>query len=446
MTFYKFILTRLIVPLGDVLMGNVYIKTLKLWNKYDNLNREELNIIQEKNIQELLEYAIKNVPAYENQKYNPTISSYENLQNFPILTKEILRSERENLVSKEFKIEGLQKNFSSGSSGVQSYSYSEKKNKFMLQGIQNHWYMWSGYQLGDKILQFGISPNRTLPKKLKDVFYQTNYQNAFTLSEKGFKSIYKQILKSKTQYLIGYPSAINEFSKYLIKYNLQHPFKGVISLGDKLFPHFEKNFNRSFQNPKIIDTYGCAEGFLMACRADLPYYYIMSPHVHIEIVDEGGNLVPDGELGFVLVTCFTNLAQPFIRYKLGDLAIKLPENKYPKNRNFNYPLLEKIIGRETDIVKTPNGKTLIVHSFTGIFEYFPEIKQYKIIQNEIDQINIQYIIDEHFDFNENSLNQIEEKINVLTDKSLILNFIQVDFISSTKSGKPQIIESNLVEK
>jgi phenylacetate-CoA ligase len=443
MAIYRYFLTKIIIPIGDLFFGNKYVKTLKLWNKYDTLSRQKLDLIQEKNLENLIKYTVKNVAFYQSMKYDEAISAFENLQKFPILTKEILRFERENLVSKEFEISKLQKNFSSGSSGVQSYSYSKKDNKFMLQGISNHWYMWSGYQLGDKILQFGISPIRKLPKKLKDIFYQTNYQNAFALSDDDFESIYKQIKKSKTKYIIGYPSAINEFSKYLNNSNLSIPCKGIISLGDKLFSHFEKNFNKSFQNPKIIDTYGCAEGFLMACKSDLPYYYIMSPHVHIEIADEDGNLVPDGELGFVLVTCFTNLAQPFIRYKVGDLAIKLPENKYPENRAFNYPLLEKIIGRETDIVKTLNGRTLIVHSFTGIFEYFPEIKQFKIIQNKIEEIVIEYITDENITFHEDVLKQISEKLNALTGSSLALNFTKVDFIASTKSGKPQIIESNL---
>lgn len=443
MSFYNFLVSRLIVPIGDLFFGNEYRHSLSQWNKYDNLPVEALTKIQEEKLKELLEYTVKNVSYYSNIIYDSSISSYENLKNFPILTKEILRSEKENLVSKEFKIKNLHKNFSSGSSGIQSYSYSTKKNKFMLQGIQNHWYMWSGYQLGDRILQFGISPNRTLAKKLKDIFYRTNYQNAFALDNSDFEKIYHEILKSKAQYIIGYPSAINEFSRYLIHQNLSLPFKGIISLGDKLFSHFEKNFNQSFQNPKIIDTYGCAEGFLMACKNDLQYYYIMSPHVHLEIVDERGEEVPDGELGFVLVTCFSNLAQPFIRYKLGDLAIKLPKDQYPKKRKFNYPLLQKVVGRETDIVKTPNGKTLIVHSFTGIFEFFPEIKQYKIIQNKLEEITIEYITDEHFVFNAVILEEIEKKINELTGCSLYLNFKKTDYIFPTKSGKPQIIVSNL---
>ena len=32
------------------------------------------------------------------------------------------------------------------------------------------------------------------------------------------------------------------------------------------------------------------------------------------------------------------------------------------------------------IIKTPDKKHLIVHTFTGIFEYYPEIKQFQIVK------------------------------------------------------------------
>ena len=74
----------------------------------------------------------------------------------------------------------------------------------------------------------------------------------------------------------------------------------------------------------------------------------------------------------------------------------LPKEKYPPNRKFNFPLIEKVIGRNTDVVILPDNRKLIVHSFTGIFEYIPEIKQFKIIQKNRKGITVQYVLDESF--------------------------------------------------
>lgn len=439
---FRNLFIKTVVSLGDKILGANYLSSLHMWNKYDTFSESKLEEIQEENLKKILLHTSTNVPYYQNYFLNKDVSKIT-LQDFPILTKEILREQKENLVSNKHNVNNLQKNYSSGSSGVQSYAYTDKKYKFYIQGIHSHWYMWSGYKIGDPILQFGMSPKRVFPKNLKDIFYNVHYLNSFSLNESKLIEAAAILQKNKIEYIIGYPSAINEFAKVLIDKKLNYKIKGVISLGDKLFPHFRKNFNNAFKNPTIIDTYGCAEGILMACTCDLDYFYIMSPNVEIEIVDDYGKQVKDGEMGNVLVTSLTSYAMPLIRYKLGDLAIKLPKEKYPKDRKFNYPILEKIIGRETDVVVTPNDRTLIVHSFTGIVEFYPEIKQFRIIQETLDKIIFEYIVDDFFAFREDVLLEIKTKIDFLTDNTVIIEFLKVDEIKPTPSGKPQIIESKI---
>lgn len=440
---FKNLWLKAVVTLGDKILDADYLNSLYSWIKYDKLSTEKLDDLERNNLCKILKHTVETVPYYL-KYFNNTKPTC--LKDFPILTKEILREEKENLISNKYKIDSLVKNYSSGSSGIQSFSYADRAHKFYTQGIHSHWYMWTGYKIGDSILQFGMSPNRVFPKNLKDLFYNVYYVNSFSLDEQKILKIAENAIHKKVKYIIGYPSAINQFASVLIKNNINIPINGIISLGDKLFDHFKNNFNLAFSSPKIIDTYGCAEGILIACTNDLEYYYIMSPNVTLEIVDNEGNEVPDGALGNVLVTSHTLFAMPLIRYKLGDLAIKLPKSEYPPNRQFNYPLLQKIVGRETDVVLTPDGKTLIVHSFTGIVEFFPEIKQFRIIQEYLDSIIFEYITDNFFKFDESVLYRIQEKIDSITEKSIKIIFKKVDYINPTPSGKPQIIESKLIKK
>jgi len=142
---------------------------------------------------------------------------------------------------------------------------------------------------------------------------------------------------------------------------------------------------------------------MIAAQKDLPYMYIMSTDVYIEILDDNGNEVPG----------------------IGDLAIKLPRENYPKQREYAYPLLQKVIGRDTDLIKTRSGKYMIVHSFTGIIEHYPEIKQYTVLQNDLDGIVIQYIADKNFEIK--ILDKIEQKIRKsLQEDSFYIHFKEVD--------------------
>lgn len=426
------------MPFGSLFFGGNYSKYLNEWRKYDRLNSEVLEKIRIKNLKKILDYAQKNVPYYQSLQLKEGAS----LSDFPILTKEILRAKSVDLCSTEFNKKTLEKHHSSGSSGVQSFVYMTSDYRTRILATQIHWWEWGGYQQGDVLLQTGMSPNRTLIKKLKDFFFRVVYLEAFNLDETIIEKQIARVEKQKNKSIAGYPSSLFVIAKYLIKNNKTIVFKTLLSHGDKLFDHYKPVYKKAFGDPKIINTYGCAEGLLMACQYDLDSYYIMSPEIQIEIVDDG-EPVPDGTLGHILVTNFSNFAMPLIRYKLGDIGALLPKNEYPLNATFNYPLLKTLIGRETDIIKTPSGYSLTVHSFTGVMEYFLEIKQFKVIQRSENELLMEYIIDDEKDFNKDCLLEIKNKLNVFIKNDMQITFLEVKSIAPTPSGMPQIIEIRL---
>ena len=248
-------------------------------------------------------------------------------------------------------------------------------------------------------------------------------------------------LNPKIDYVFaGYASSLFVISKIALENNIKLNFKTAISWGDKLFDHYKSSIQDAF-NCKTFETYGSAEGFMIGAQKDLDYLYEMSTNVLVEILDDNNNEVAYGEIGNVIITNLNGYSVPLIRYKIGDLAIKLPAEKYPKNCELNLPIFQKIVGRDTDIVKTTSGNFMVVHSFTGIFEHVPEIKQFCVVQNNLSGIEILYIIDEGF--NLQILSNIENQILECLNEPFEIIFKEVDEILPTTSGKPQLIVSNL---
>ena len=207
---------------------------------------------------------------------------------------------------------------------------------------------------------------------------------------------------------------------------------------------YEINFKKAFgDNLKIIDTYGCAEGLLIACRKDSNGYLINMPHVYVEIVDDFGNEVEDGNIGNILVTCLTNKAMPIIRYKLGDLGVKMKLDNYPKNPKFKSHRLELIVGRETDYIETSDGTRIFVTTFVAILEFYTIIEQFKIIQIDINSINLEYKTDCNIHLDALILSKLLSELKYATKNQISINVVKVDRISNSKSGKPQIIESRI---
>ena len=435
---YSFILEKLILPIGETIFGITYTKYLIRFRKILTQSEEEITDFQSLKLNEVLQNAIENSPHY--QKLNIEINANDILQNlkkFPVLEKMVLREQIDNLIT--IDKQKLIKNSTSGSTGIQTNVYVTKDEQGQYRAAQTIWWEWAGFKIGEPILQTGLATRRSMEKRLKDFFFKTYYLFAFGLTKENAAGAFIWSKKSKP-FLGGYASSLYVLSQLAEENNVSVKFNSAISWGDKLFDHYKKNIEKVF-DCKIYETYGAGEGLMIASQKDLEFMYIMSPCVYVEILDDHGNEVADGEMGHVVVTSLIHKAMPLIRYKLGDLAIILPKSEYPKDRALNLPILKKVVGRETDIVRTPSGKRLIVHSFTGVFEYYPSIKQFCIIQSELNGITIEFI--RGTDFEISVLDKIQNELLKFIVEDFKIEFKEVSNIPSTKSGKPQIIISKI---
>ena len=433
----NFLLEKIALPIGDLILKSNFIKSLNFWRSFVSLSELELISHQEKQLKNQLLYAQKHISKYKGIKIDLNKKAYEIIKSFPILTKDDLRSNPTSIQINNKK--NVTRIYSSGSTGVSTWVSMDKIDLMSIQSLSIHLWELCGYKLGNPILQTGISPKRSRLKKMKDLFFGVHYVSAFILSKDDLKKICSRLSRNNKYTLVGYPSSLNIIAEYIIENNINLELKTVIGLGDKLFDHYKKNIEKAF-GCKIHETYGSSEGFQIGFQADLDYMYLYTPQVYMELLDDKNNPVKEGEIGNVVVTRLENKHMPLIRYKLGDLAIMLPKEKYPINRKFNFPLIEKVIGRNTDVVILPDNRKLIVHSFTGIFEYIPEIKQFKIIQKNRKSMTVQFIPDDNFtkEVLKNSKLKLQKIIN---NNNFKIFFEEVSVIEGKRSGKPQIIES-----
>ena len=421
---------------ADILLRTDFVKTIGNWKKWSDSTKESVNQIQEHRLTLLLKYATQKVPFYQ----HPRNSS---LKDFPVMTKNIIALNLEELISGDYRKADLIEEKSSGSSGVQGSVFMTRRES--LDAIANQSFLWSlsGYQFGDNLLQLGMSPDRGIVKRLKDILFRTDYQLAFNLDEQKVLSVLKKYRGNKSAIFFGgYASGLYEYARIAMKHNIRDiEFKSVISWGDKMFDHYRTLIEEIF-NTNVYDTYGCTEGFMIAGQCQHFNCHILTPHVYIELLDANGKEVPYGEMGQVVVTRLDARAMPLIRYYLGDLAIKENPSK-ECSCGLPYPMLRKIVGRDTDVVKTPLGKSLIIHFFTGIFEHISEIRQFRVLQDSVHKFSIEIISDLEGEFLDILLDEIHKRLELKAEEKLQIFFKQVREIPTTNSGKPQIIVSTL---
>lgn len=436
----SFFLYKVFFPLGDLLLGSEFAKQLKIQRSYTNLSEQELEKVHNDKLLNLLKHATATCNAYSHIKQEE--SPFEWLQKFPIISKADVVTKGHDYISNNFDKNRLIKYETSGSSGIRSVVYIDKKEQSTFRAILVNWWEWNNYYLGKPMLQTGITPDRGMVKRIKDSMLSTIYVDSFGLTESEMLEKLKLVEGKKGYHLFGYASSLYVMAQVAQRHGLKVKFDKAMSQGDKLFDHYKKLIEDVFDTT-VVEDYGLNEGIMVGQKKDLPYFYIYTPSVHIEIVDDKGNPVPDGEIGRAITTKLDGYAMPLVRYDTGDLAVKLPRDHYPEKRDLAFPLLERVVGRNTDLVKTPDGKTLIVHTFTGLFEFYPEIKQFQVVQNELESITIRYIPTK--EFTPAILEALGAKFRERTKSSISIIWEAVEKIDASKSGKPQLIVNNLVK-
>ncbi len=436
MTFVRQkVLERILLPMGDAATRSTVMKELRGLRDACLLSEAALAELQKERLGHLLQHASEKSPYYRDLRITPSDDPEQWLKRFPILEKTVVRSLQRNMLTEPTR--HLTEISSSGSTGYQTSVYWNSHKQSRFRATQLLWWEWAGYSMGDPMLQTGITPKRGRLKRLKDLVLPTYYLQAFSHSEKEVLKALRYMRAKRRRILGGYASSLYVIAKIARKNGIADlEFKGAISWGDKMFDHYRKTIEEVF-NTRVYENYGSAEGFTIAAQYDLDYMYIMSPNVYLELVDDHGNEVPDGTLGHVVVTNLFGYAMPMIRYRIGDLAIKLPKEAYPANRKLALPLLQKVIGRDTDIVKTKSGQYMVVHAFTGIFEHVQEIEQFRVVQKSYDGIIIEYIPGKGF--RKDILDSIERQIAHQLKEPFAVTFREVKEIPATNSGKPQLI-------
>jgi len=122
------------------------------------------------------------------------------------------------------------------------------------------------------------------------------------------------VLKGLTTYLYQIAKRILSSSDVRLKVPIIKP------LGSGVTPTMRQTIEKAFQG-KLHDDYGSAELGSIACECDChDGMHVFSDLFIIEVVDNDGMNLPNGEVGEVVVTDLVNHAMPLIRYRIGDLG------------------------------------------------------------------------------------------------------------------------------
>ena len=423
---YKFLLENVVLRAGDFVTKSAFLSTLNLYRNYCKHSDVELQNVQEKKIERLISI-LKTHPYYG--KYNA-----KKISDFPILSKSTLNDNINSIAP--LNKEKLVRISTSGSTGIKSTVYFTNKEVSVPRAIQTFWWEWSGYKLGNSILQFGVNTNRSFLKKIKDIVFRTKYISALNHSDEALLRELKRLQKKPRDHMFGFASSL-----YLLALNAEAnnikdvTFKSASSFGEKFSMQEKTKVNTVFKT-RSFDTYGCAEGLLVAGTCEQGNYHIMTPHVYVELLDANNNEVAPGEVGRVVLTGLDNRSTPLVRYEVGDYAEKIdPNSTCQCGRPF--PLLGPIHGRKSEVIKTKSGTLITVQTLTGIMKRISGVKQFQFHCD--DEYNYQLHVVKSDRYDSNTESSIHASFFQSLNENIKLTINVVDEINVEKTGKFKFI-------
>ena len=405
-------------------------------------DRESLVVFQQRHLKHLLKHALANVPYYQNVLKGLKIEMDEiihlsSFQEIPLLTKGVIRANPNSLISNDYMNRRPSYNTSGGSTGepvrfVQDKSYqswSGAVNQYYYSEILGiDWFRSKKVNLWGHLRE--ITHNRAgIKPKIGCWLTNTVLLNAFRMTPQDMERYISMINSYKPDLIHGYAGSLHELSKYAVKNNLNlYTPRFIVSTADTLRDDMRVEIEQAF-GTKVYNFYGSREVSNLAGECPRGLMHTFDFWNYLEIVDEHNRPVKEGEEGRVVVTNLFNYSMPLIRYEIGDLAVRGPDQC--GCGDFSHTIA-KVTGRSSDPFVLEDG-TVIYSYFNQLFYFKDWIHSFQIVQEEYKQVKI--FIRLQGKINQKDQLQIEQQMRLVMGHDCIIIWEIVDEIPKTSSGK-----------
>ncbi|BCM92672.1 phenylacetate-coenzyme A ligase [Abditibacteriota bacterium] len=427
------------------------------------LSRPEILALQESRLRELVAHAYENVPFYrqlfDSAGVHPhDIRGIKDLCRLPIISKNDLRAvSPESIVARGLAPNSLHLHSTSGSSGEpfqirRSGTDLERFLHFLWRHLEYYGAKPDDsvgivVRLPDALTETKLTERPRLRSRVRQLWraaivlrhspqaegIKANWINCLLEPE----AIYRQLLHSTARVLVGYPSVL---ARVALQMNGQAQLRPrlIATMGENLTPGLRLQLAEAFDAP-VFDIYASNELGYMAweCR-ESGQFHVCDDGVILEVLRDN-QPVAEGEWGEVVGTNLNVLAQPFIRYRMGDIVTK---GRAVCACGQPFSTILEVQGRKLDYFRLPDGRDLHPYCIEiALREFLSDVGRFQLIQERENLIIAR--VTARAPFSPQQITRMQEAVTSLIGNEVEFRVDSVEAIAPEPNGKFRVYRSLL---
>lgn len=365
-------------------------------NETQMLSPEKIKEIQLGKLINIVEHAYNTVPYYnkvfKERGLSPNdITNFEDLKKLPLLTREILLENQEDLISRDADFKTLKENFSSGSTGVRAQFKQDLNFRMWMRAHQLRTYQWcNDWDLGKPFVLLWGSEMYWSLKEVYDyvdnILSNRREFNTFNLSNKLVTDFLNKLDEFNPYLVSTYTNAMYLIAKEAERQGKQISGLKAIQVTSEPVPEAMRRDMKRIFNCEVYDKYGSRETNIVSHES--PNHegnLIQTENVFVEFLTDEGLDCEYEEQGNLVLTTLNNFSMPLIRYETSDLAAPLEGTC---SSGINLPRMTSVHGRKQDLIMKPNGEFIDSYFFSYLLMRYKAIHWFQIVQQKIDTLLI----------------------------------------------------------
>jgi phenylacetate-CoA ligase len=361
----------------------------------------ELDELAFRKLERLLMHAYETVPYYAQTMRRAGFSPYrlshrDTLAKLPVLTRADVERHFGRLRSTRRARGGWRVATSAGAGGAPARFIVDATFETWSDARELRALGWcSDWQIGERraVVVPGMRADGLMawPRRAGALLEQRLDVDAGDLRVAQLDAVLRRLAEYEPVLLCGYATTLHLLAEVAkVRGIALRGLRAIQTSGEASSPAMAEALRAWFGVP-VLDRYWTAETGLVAHQsvADSDRMCIQAESSYVEFVSERGTPCAPGEDGAVVVTTLDNYAMPLIRYRTSDIAAPLLGH-CPRGRGL--PLMSKVRGRTSDVIRLPSGERVPPQVFAEVFGAHTSIVWYQVVQERRDSLRVALLL------------------------------------------------------